>query len=98
MAKIICLTDAQDKPVYFDEGDLMQQVFAAGLIEMQGASKAAAMNLAKKVREMRDWQRRYFNAPQGSSEKAMALAKSKQFEKEVDSLLSKYIQTVPSLT
>lgn len=95
--KMIFFTDFRGHEAYFEEKELLDQVFAAGIIDMQGASKAAALNLARKVQEMREWQRRYFAAAHGSSEKAVALTKSKALEKAVDDLLKKYLQTVPNL-
>ena len=97
MEKLICLTDNQKQSVYFEPSDLMDQVFAAGLITLQGAPKAAALNLARKVREMREWQKRYFAAAHGSNEKQTALNRSKQAEKAIDELLPKFLQTVPNL-
>lgn len=95
--KMILLTDFRGNEAYFEEKDLVDQVFASGIIEMQGASKAAALNLARKVQEMREWQRRYFAAAHGSNEKQAALNKSKAFERAVDDLIRKYLQTVPNL-
>lgn len=97
MGKLICLTDQQRKPVYFEPADLMDQVFAAGLIELQGASKAAALNLARKVREVRDLQKRYFQAGQTDGQRKATLEQCKRLEKVLDELVSKFLQTVPNL-
>lgn len=97
MGKLICLIDQQGKPVYFEPANLMDQVFAAGLIELQGASKAAALNLARKVREVRDLQKRYFQAGQTDGQRKATLEQCKRLEKVLDELVSKFLQTVPNL-
>lgn len=97
MGKLICLTDNQKQSVYFDQADLMDQVFAAGLIELQGAPKAAALNLARKVREVRDLQKRYFQAGQTDSQRKATLEQCKRLERALDELVSKFLQTVPNL-
>ena len=97
MGKLICLTDQQRKPVYFEAADLIDQVFAAGLIELQGASKAAALNLARKVREVRDLQKRYFQAGQTDGQRKATMEQCKRLESALDNLVSKFLQTVPTL-
>lgn len=97
MGKLICLTDQQNNPVYFEPADLMDQVFAAGLITLHGASKAAALNLARKVREVRDLQKRYFQAGQTDGQRKATLEQCKRLEKALDELVSKFLQTVPTL-
>jgi len=84
MGKLICLTDQQGKPVYFDPADLMDQIFSAGLISMEGPSKSAAMHLARKVQQVRDLQKR------GDSNRVKA-------EKALDKLIWQFIQTVQAL-
>lgn len=95
--KMIALTDYRDQVTYFTPESLNAQLFETGAIEMSGAVKSAAINLAKQVQEMMDWQHRFFSAPHGSPEKARALTESKRLEKQVWELIPKYLRTVPQL-
>jgi len=94
---MILLTDFRGNEAYFEEKDLVDQVFASGIIEMQGASKAAALNLARKVREVRDLQKRYFQAGQTDGQRKATLEQCKRLERALDELVSKFLQTVPNL-
>ena len=95
--KMIALTDYRDQITYFTPESLNAQLFETGVIEMSGAVKFAAVNLAKLVQQMMEWQQRFFNAPHGSPEKARALTESKRLEKQVWELIPKYLRTVPQL-
>lgn len=66
-------------------------------VENFGVLKAATKRFAANVKEMRDWQRKYFAAPKDSAEKATALAMSKRLEREVDATLAKINQTLDLL-
>ncbi|MGI9158412.1 MAG: hypothetical protein ACR2K1_01530 [Saprospiraceae bacterium] len=62
-----------------------------------GVLKAATRRFAHNVKEMRDWQRKYFAAPKDSTEKATALAMAKKAEKTVDETLQKIHQVLEKL-
>lgn len=62
-----------------------------------GVLKAATRKFAANVREMRDWQRKYFAAPKDSQEKATALAMAKKLERDVDATLVKIHQVLDKL-
>lgn len=62
-----------------------------------GVLKAATKKFAANVREMREWQRKYFAAPKDSAEKATALAMAKKSERIVDETLAKIDQVLERL-
>lgn len=62
-----------------------------------GVLKAATRKFAANVREMRDWQRKYFAAPRDSGEKATALAMAKKSERIVDETLAKIDRVLEQL-
>lgn len=59
--------------------------------------KAATRKFAANVREMRDWQRKYFAAPKDSAEKATAMAMAKKSERVVDETLAKIDRVLEQL-
>lgn len=95
--KLIAITDYRDQTTYIAPESLVQQAFESGAIDLTGALRSAAVNLARQVQEMMDWQQRFFKAPHGSPEKSRALSESKRLEKQVRDLLPKYLRTVPQL-
>ena len=95
--KMIAITDYRDQVFYCEREELIKQVFNSGALELTGAVRSAALNLAQQVQEMMEWQARFFSAPHGSPEKSRALTESKRLEKQVRDLLPKYLRTVPQL-
>lgn len=97
MAKnIIALIDLDDQMHYFTEESLLEQLAGA---DLPGTApiKAAFRNLANKVAEIRKFQTQYFAATYGSSEKARLLAKSKELEKQVGTIVKSFNQALERL-
>lgn len=83
----IALTDRDGEVRYFTQDSLLEQMAGAN-IPGTAPIKAAMRNLADQVREMRTAQKDYFAAVYGSTEKNMALSRSKTAEAKVDKMLA----------
>lgn len=84
MAHLIVLSDIDDECRFFDPDSLNVQLTAAGIVAGGETAKSAARHFAKTVKKMRDAQR-------------FAGRDAKDLEKQVDAMISQFLQTIEKL-